>query len=145
MSKWTLGVSIGVAALLTSLGVLAADIPADKAVITLDQIPGKQGSVKFPHAKHATEFKVDGQSIPCKTCHHTMKSDAETPQSCESCHVKTGETQKQFEGKTAPVLGVSGNMKSVIYHQNCLNSCHKKAKAADGKSIATCKTCHVKE
>ena len=59
-----------------------ADAPTD---LTLDQ-EGSRGLVYFPHPIHVEA--VDGESghENCRTCHHTMTSDGETPVACRDCH-----------------------------------------------------------
>jgi len=59
--------------------------------MSINIIGGKQGPAKFPHAKHAKEFKKDGAAITCKECHHTLKAadgGAEKVEGCPACHVK---------------------------------------------------------
>ena len=147
---WLLLVPGALAIVLVSALVLAADIPADKAEMSINIIGGKQGPAKFPHAKHAKEFKKDGAAITCKECHHTLKAadgGAEKVEGCPACHVKEGEAQKEFEGKKASFLatmkGDKPDMKSVVFHKKCVDGCHKAVKV-EGKNLTACKTCHAK-
>lgn len=119
---------------------LAADAPA---VIELNKVEGKK-TTTFSHAKHANEYKKAGdKKIMCNDCHHTLKNaDAkgETVKSCTSCHAKT----KGADG-TPPVTELKNGKavsKSVIYHKNCKDGCHKAVKKETGKKITSCKTCH---
>lgn len=140
---------LGSLGVLASVAVIAADIPAGKETISIDQLPGKKGTVEFPHAKHSKEFKdPSGAAIACKNCHHTAK-DGEAPKACGSCHVKPGEAEKDIGGKKAAALATMKsadkvNQKSVIYHQRCRDACHKKVKI-EGKKIGSCKACHKKK
>lgn len=124
-----------------SLSAFADGIPADKAEIKIDLIPGKKGVVKFPHKMHATTGK-----IKCVKCHHTA-TKGEKPKACSACHVKATEAQKEFKGKKAPFLaamkGTKVDKKSVIFHQLC-KDCHKGKKNSKGDKISSCKTCHAK-
>lgn len=139
VKKWVLlaGLSLFV---VSASGVVIA---AEKAVIKIDQIPGKKGAVTFNHGKHINEYKAKGgAAITCKDCHHTLKSAADKAgaKACSECHVKPGEAQK---GKAPFLYAAEGDkidQKSVIYHGRCLD-CHKAMKA-EGKDIAGCKTCH---
>lgn len=148
--KKTLSVlTIGLA--MTMSGVAFAQaIPADKATVKIDSIPGEKGAVELAHAKHANELKgPGGKDITCKSCHHTLKADApaagEKVAACSSCHVV--DTPKTVDGKQAPVLatmkGPKADLKSVLLHKTCKDGCHKDMKA-EGKSITSCTTCHKK-
>ena len=130
--------------------VSALDIPKGKEEIKLSYIDGKKGDVKFPHKKHATEFKVGDKAIACKTCHHTLKGEPKTAgdiQKCGACHVAAGTEQKETGGKKAPFLatkkGDSYDKKSVIFHNVCLK-CHEKVGKVGEKNLKACKTCHSK-
>jgi hypothetical protein len=144
-----LALILGGALLLVSGLVVAADIPGDKAEISIDLIEGKKSATPFPHAKHATEFKKKGGAkIECKDCHHTLASDREKPKACSECHVKVGEAEKEIGGKKAPALAKEKSpgkidQKSVIFHINCKDGCHKEMKA-EGKKITSCTVCHPK-
>ena len=144
-----IALALASAVLLVSALVVAADIPGDKATITIDQIEGKKGAVKFEHSKHVTEYKkAGGAKIECKDCHHTIKSDSDPVKPCTECHVKVGEAEKEIDGKKAQALGKEKkpgkiDNKSVIYHVNCKDGCHKEMKA-EGKKITSCKVCHPK-
>lgn len=123
-----------------SLSALAEDVPAGKEVIKIDRIPGKKGAVEFPHAKHASENKIE-----CKKCHHQREGTA-APKNCAECHVKDGEAQKEYKGKKAPFFASAPDGKvdtgSVIFHKLC-KDCHKGKTNAAGDKIDKCKTCHV--
>ncbi|MBI5508568.1 MAG: cytochrome c3 family protein [Deltaproteobacteria bacterium] len=144
---WILVVPSVVVVALASALAFAADVPADKQEITINLLGGKQGPVKFPHAKHSKEFKKNGEAITCKSCHHTLKADTDKPEACHTCHVKPGETEKEFDGKKAIPMAVmkgdKADMKTVIFHKTCLDGCHKVAKV-EGKNLTACKTCHAK-
>jgi len=138
------------AALLASGIAFAATIPADKEAMTLTGIPGDQPAVKFPHAKHVTTFKAADKAIVCKDCHHTLEAaDGGTAkvESCETCHVKPDQAQKEVGGKKAPFLYAlkdgKAEMKTVIFHAKCKDGCHKTLKI-EGKNMTACKTCHPK-
>ncbi len=146
--KKTVTMFIGV--LMLAGSALAANVPAGKETIKLDTIPGDKGVVEFPHAKHATTFhKAGDKAITCKDCHHTLKGDApaagETIAACTSCHVLN--TPKTVDGKPAPVLANvkdgKAELKSVIFHTQCKDGCHKEMKGS-GKNITGCNTCHKK-
>lgn len=151
MSRAARKLSLALAAtvLLVSGLVVAADIPGDKATISIDLIEGKKGAVKFEHAKHVAEYKkAGGAAITCKDCHHTLKSDADPIKPCSECHVKMGTAEKEIDGKKAMALATEKSagkidQKSIIFHQNCTEGCHKAMKA-EGKKITACKTCHAK-
>lgn len=132
-------------------GVVVAGVPADKAEITINVMKNKKAAVVFPHAKHATLFKdANGKSLTCQTCHHTAKTEKDV-KACTECHVMPGQAQKDFNGKKAPFLGEkkdngSFKMKSILFHEKCLN-CHKAVAKANPakKSLKSCKTCHNKK
>ncbi len=133
------------------LFIVAAGVPADKKVITIDHLKKDKPVVEFPHAKHNEEFKkMGGAKIVCKDCHHTLKGDEPTAddkaQGCPECHVQEGQTQKKVGDKTAPFMATTKDgkwdRKSVIFHERCLDNCHKKVQKETGKKIAACKTCH---
>lgn len=142
-------VSSMVGVLMLAGAALAANVPAGKESMKIDTIPGEKGAVEFPHAKHLT-FKGPGdKAITCKSCHHTLKGDApgagESAQACTVCHVLN--TPKTVDGKPAPVLANmkdgKAELKSVLFHTQCKDGCHKEMKAA-GKNITGCNTCHKK-
>jgi hypothetical protein len=142
-------VVVAVALALVSSLVLAADAPE---TIEFDVIEGKR-KVSFNHTKHSAEYKkAGGAEIVCKDCHHTLKSDngeGEEVKKCTECHMKVGEEPKVFNDKPAPVLAVEKkpgkiDKKSVLFHKNCVEGCHKAMKA-EGKKITACKTCHPKK
>jgi DnaJ-class molecular chaperone len=105
---------------LVSVCVMAADIPADKAVIKLES---KMGTITFPHKTHADH------GAKCETCHHTSKP-GETPKACTTCH------GKEAKDKTPKMMDAA--------HKLC-RACHEKA-VAEGKKAPgkECKSCHVK-
>ena len=111
---------------LTSVFVLAAEIPAEKEVITFE---AKLGTVTFKHAEHA------GRIGDCTTCHHKMEGDA-APQPCSACHME----KEEKDG--APKL------KDAV-HDNC-QGCHQEKADAGEKSgpvggANECKKCHIKD
>jgi len=86
----------------------------------------KMAPVKFSHAKHITEYKVN-----CKTCHHKAKDFTKGVQKCSECHG----LEKGKEGAPRVMLA---------YHKNCIN-CHKKINAEQEKAAPTkCNQCHKK-
>lgn len=99
-----------------------------KESFTIEKLKNKKAGVVFPHKKHSAEF-----GIKCAECHHTMKADTETPQSCFECH-KDKETDIPGVGK-APAAGTT--KKDVIFHAKCIE-CHK----AKDKGPKKCKECH---
>ncbi len=145
---WISGLAL---ALVAVAGLVSAlDIPKNKEDIKLSYIDGKKGDVKFPHKKHATEFKVGDKAIACKTCHHTLKGEPKTVkdvQKCSACHVAEGTAQKEHGGKKAPFFatkkGDKYDQKTVIFHDAC-KKCHTKVGKVGDKNIKACKTCHQK-
>ncbi len=141
----------GAVALLASGFAFAATIPADKAEMKISEIPGDQPATPFAHAKHATTYKgAGGKAITCKDCHHELKTpDGGTAkvEACSVCHVKPDQAQKTVDGKPAPFLYTlkdgKAEMKSILYHQQCKDGCHKQVKV-EGKNLTACKTCHPK-
>ncbi len=139
-----------ITAFASTSALLWAAVPADKATLQIDHLPGKKGAVGFQHAKHATEHKKQGgKPILCNDCHHTDKAadpDPKTVKACTACHVPEGQAQKELEGKKAPVLAlkVAGKdeykMPTILLHKTC-QACHQKMKA-EGKNIGACTTCH---
>jgi len=118
---------------------------------TIDKIEGKKGAVEFAHKKHAKEYKTaDGKAIECVTCHHTSKKGGKV-EACDNCHVTEGQPQKEHDGEKAPFVAVKKgdkvDVKSIIYHQNCLDGCHKKLAKADDKfkELGKCTNCHPKK
>jgi mono/diheme cytochrome c family protein len=109
---------------LVSVLVMAAEIPADKDVLTFD---AKMGTVTFKHASHASRIG------DCVTCHHKTEGDA-VPQLCSECHMP-----KEVKDE-APKL------KDAV-HQNCQGCHQEKADAgeATGPLKKKCKECHIKE
>ncbi len=116
--------------------------------VTIDLIKGDKGAVTLPHEKHAT-FKHGGKEVVCKDCHHTLKAAkpaaGEEVAPCQNCHVV--DTPKTVDGKVAPVLAKlnagKAELKSVLFHTTCKDSCHKEVKtASDGKNLTSCTTCH---
>jgi len=81
--------------------------------------------VKFSHAKHSTDYKVD-----CKVCHHKEADPKVKVQKCTDCH--------------DPAEAKNGASKAMdAYHKNCID-CHKKA-VEEGKAAPTkCNECHKK-
>jgi hypothetical protein len=133
----------------TSTLLWAAAVPANKATIQIDHLPGKKGAVAFPHAKHAADFKKQGGApIQCKDCHHTEKTDTPDPKAvkaCATCHLVEGQP-KDVDGKKAPLMGekIAGKdeykIPTVLFHKLCQN-CHQKTKV-EGKNLGACTTCH---
>ena len=129
--------------------MIGGGVPSDQKTLTIDDLEGKKGAVTFAHGKHATDYRVDGKAISCKTCHHTLAADAPAAgvkvKACTACHVKEGQAKKSHAGKEAPFLATGGakiDKKSILYHQNCVDGCHKKAKSSEGKKLKSCKVCH---
>lgn len=128
---------------------IAASVPAGKETIKIDDIKGDKGVVEFNHAKHTTDYKKAGaKAIACKDCHHTLKADdgaGEKVEACTTCHVL--DTPKDVGGKKAPVLATmkdgKADLKSIVFHPQCKDGCHKEMKA-EGKNITACNTCHKK-
>ena len=56
----------------------AAEIPADKEIITLSP---KFGTVTFAHKRHSEMPGTD-----CVTCHHTAGAQDAAIQACHDCH-----------------------------------------------------------
>ena len=126
----------------------AKDAPKE---VTIDLVKGDKGAVTFPHEKHQT-FKHGGKEVVCKDCHHTLKAAkpaaGETVAPCESCHLV--DNPKTVEGKVVLVLAKVNNgkaeLKTVLFHTTCKDSCHKEVKtASDGVNLTSCNTCHKKK
>jgi len=102
--------------------LLAQQVPEECVV----DVGGRMAPVKFSHAKHATEYKID-----CKTCHHKAQDPTKGVQKCVECHGLKG--------------GKEGAPKAMLaYHKNCVN-CHKKVNAEQQKKAPTkCNECHKK-
>lgn len=82
--------------------------------------------VKFSHAKHSTDYKVD-----CKVCHHKEADPKVKVQKCVECH--------------DPVEVKNGAVKAMdAYHKTCIN-CHKKEVEAGKAAPTKCNECHKKE
>jgi hypothetical protein len=110
---------------LTSILVIAAEIPADKEVLTFE---AKMGTVTFKHKEHADRIG------DCTKCHHKTEGDA-VPQACTVCHM-----EKEVKDE-APKL------KDAV-HNNC-QDCHQEKvdageKAGPLKGAKECKNCHIK-
>ena len=123
--KRTLIVLIALLAL-TGIIVMAAEIPADKEVITFD---AKMGKMTFTHKEHADRIG------DCTTCHHKVVGDA-VPQPCSACHMP-----KEIKDE-APKL-------KTAVHDNC-QGCHQEKvdageEAGPVKGAKECKKCHIKE
>lgn len=87
---------------------------------------GKFPPVKFTHAKHSTDYKID-----CKVCHHKEADPKAKAQKCTDCHNPAEAKDNVPKAEDA-------------YHKNCID-CHKKEVEA-GKSAPTkCHECHKKE
>ncbi|NJN63670.1 MAG: cytochrome c3 family protein [Acidobacteria bacterium] len=107
---------------------LAAEIPADKQVLTYDV---KLGKVTFEHGKHA-----GFEGVACVDCHHKTEGAA-VPEKCGACH----------PAKVDPAKPDVPKLQDAV-HGNCWE-CHQKN--ADGgkkhgplKGAKNCKECHVK-
>lgn len=109
---------------LVSVLVMAAEIPADKDVLSFD---AKLGKVTFTHKEHAVRIG------DCVTCHHKTEGDT-VPQLCSSCHL-ANEAKDE-----APKL------KDAV-HANCQGCHQEKADAGEaaGPLKKKCKECHIKE
>jgi hypothetical protein len=146
--KKIVGLFTGLLGVVLVAGVAYAAAPPKD--VAIDLVKGDKGAVTLPHEKHAT-FKHGGKAVTCKDCHHTLKADApaagEAIAKCETCHQL--DTPKTVDGKVAPVLakvtGGKAELKSVLFHAVCMDSCHKEVKtAADGVNLTKCDTCHKK-
>lgn len=109
---------------LVSVLVMAADIPADKDVLTFE---AKMGKVTFSHKDHAEKIG------DCVSCHHKTEGDA-VPKLCSECHPPDAAKDD------APKL------KDAV-HKNCQGCHQEKADAgeATGPLKKKCKECHIKE
>ena len=110
---------------LTSIFVLAADIPAEKETITFD---AKLGTVTFKHAEHA------GRIGDCTTCHHKTEGDA-VPEACSKCHMP-----KEVKDE-APKLKTAVHNRCQGCHQEKLDAGEKSGPVKGAKE---CKKCHIK-
>jgi len=121
--KKYLGLMVLLAA--TSMLVMAAaEIPADKDVLTFE---GKLGKVTFKHTDHANRIG------DCVSCHHKTEGDA-VPQLCSECHMPKEEKDGAPKLKDA-------------FHDNC-QGCHQEnadAGKPTGPLKKKCKECHIKE
>ncbi len=106
--------------------LLAQQMPTECEIIVEG---AKMAAVKFSHAKHVTDYKVD-----CKVCHHKEEDPTKGVERCSACHGLMGGTEKAPD---APK-----NM--LAYHKNCID-CHQKVNAEQGKAAPTkCNECHKK-
>lgn len=82
--------------------------------------------VKFSHAKHAVDYKIE-----CKECHHADPAPEKEVKKCIECH--------------DIAQAKDGVLKAMdAYHKNCIE-CHKKVNAEQGKaSPVKCNDCHKK-
>lgn len=121
-------VLVVVAVLSVVLLAVAAEIPADKAVINYDV---KLGKVTFEHGKHA-----GFEGVKCVDCHHKTEGSA-VPEKCGSCHPAKADPAKPDVPKLQDAV-----------HDNCWG-CHQTkadagAKHGPLKGPKNCKSCHVK-
>lgn len=106
-------VLIGIISIVALVAMTAA-VGLQDDTVTYDT---KLGKVTFPHKAH-----VD-RGTTCKTCHHTLAADTDTPdKKCLDCHTEDSEVKPKD-----------------AYHKTCVE-CHKTGKAGPTK----CKECHVK-
>jgi hypothetical protein len=111
-----------------------ADITMNSAVFAKHT----KAPVNFPHAKHATEFKLD-----CAECHHTMVEGENTWKmgdevgKCGSCHDKDGKPAKDAEDASSYLYEAM--------HGMCVD-CHKAYKKENKETSAPtlCTKCHIK-
>jgi len=81
--------------------------------------------VKFNHAKHTTDYKVD-----CKVCHHKEADPKVKAQKCTDCH--------------DPAEVKDGSPKAMdAFHKTCIE-CHKKQAEAGKAAPTKCNECHKK-
>jgi len=114
----------------TVFSAFAAD---PKEAFTIDYLQNKKPPVDFPHKKHSSDF-----GVTCKECHHTMKTDDETPKACGTCHVKGATTAVEGSGDAVDPCHNEKCTKN-IFHDKC-TSCHKEK----DKGPKKCKGCHPK-
>jgi hypothetical protein len=102
-------------------GLTAAVVDDVPETITLKG--KKKAAVEFPHKAH-----IDA-GYTCKSCHHTLENDTDTPEKgCSACHTADSDVNA---------------MKA--FHGNCVD-CHKTEKKENKAEVPTkCKECHVKE
>ncbi|QER42231.1 cytochrome c3 family protein [Thermodesulfobacterium sp. TA1] len=80
--------------------------------------------VKFNHAKHIDEYKVE-----CKICHHADADPNKEVKKCIECHDIAQAQDKILKAMDA-------------YHKTCIE-CHKKVNAEQAKQAPTkCNDCH---
>ncbi len=144
-------------ALVASLAVLAIGISviaqekqeAPAEIVIKDPTFGalkKPGGVKFPHQKHAVEYKV-----ACTECHHNyvkgknVWKEGDPVKKCSACH-KVAAAEKDaltYCKKTYP-KGKAPGLKCA-FHMNC-TGCHKDLKKKDkvkyAKIPTACTKCH---
>ena len=111
--------------LLYSMGIAEeAKKVADELI--LGKLAKKYEPVKFPHKKHAEDFK-----IKCSDCHHKTP-EGETPKPCGECHKPEDRNLEKAYHGTKKVKGC--------------RSCHREMKKAGKKKATTaCTKCHPKK
>jgi len=97
-------------------------------IVTLDQVPGCYGSVRFDHRVHV---QMSGMHGECRNCHHELPEDAKSTDKpdvrpCRECHEPA--SNATIDGKP----GLRG-----AYHRQCL-SCHR-----DWTHDNACGFCHI--
>ncbi len=110
---------------LTSIIVLATEIPEGKEVFTFD---AKLGTVTFKHAEHAERIGN------CTQCHHKFEGE-DLPKACSTCH------------DPKEIVNEAPKLKNAM-HDNC-QGCHQEKidageKAGPVKGAKECKKCHIK-
>jgi hypothetical protein len=103
-----------------------------KDSFSIDYLGDSKPDVVLDHKKHIEEFK-----IKCKDCHHTLKTDEETPKACKECHKPTEDTD--VDGKKAVAAKYNEKGTKNIFHDRC-KACHKEKE----KGPTKCKGCHPK-
>lgn len=109
-----------------SLVLIANIVFAQPAELELKWEGIKLPPVKFHHAKHSIDYKIE-----CKICHHADPAPEKGVKKCIECH-----------DITQPKDGVLKAMDA--YHKTCMD-CHKKVNADLGKAAPIkCNDCHKK-
>ncbi len=137
-SKNELWIGYAVAVICLLVGVFCYSIlPAKPPESPLRvMFSGMGGNVLFHHQTHIADY-----GLACKDCHHSViGSPTDTPDSCESCHLK--------ESVYTPALGKNGVFDhpahSEDYGLNC-SDCHHTYAEGDSGEPEACGTCHNPE
>lgn len=114
----------------------AAEIPPDKAVITLQP---KFGPVRFSHQRHATAM-----GIACQDCHHTLQVAAQ-PRRCHDCHqAKVFRVAATRPADAQPEAAQLAPVRAKLAFHGLCQGCHVRLQGQQLASGPTdsCRDCH---